>query len=220
MENAGEAIKMAGSVLLFVIALSIAILTFTQARETVDSVIKYTDRESLTIQGDNRFYYLSNDKDTNRYVGKETIIPTIYRAYKENYKIIFEFPEADNYYLFETAGAEVSKIDLAKQSIGSDLLSRKFLNGILYGDYGKEEGKTEEQLKKQFIELFRGYPHPTPLYEYLTKKEKEGYIIMENLGTYYMEDIKTNPEDDSLKSGVEEVNKQEKRVITYTLKHK
>ena len=98
-ENIADALKMAGSVLLFVMGLSIAILAFSQARESMDIVLSYSDRESLSIEGNPRFYYLSKDNDTSRYVGKETIIPAIYRAYKENYKIVFKFP--DDYYLFK-----------------------------------------------------------------------------------------------------------------------
>ena len=119
-ENIADALKMAGSVLLFVIGLSIAILYFSQARETIDAVLSYSDRESLTIEDNPRFYYLSRKSDPNRYVGKETIIPALYRAYKENYKIVFEFMDGD-YYLFKNSdGEEIKEIDLAKQSIGSD----------------------------------------------------------------------------------------------------
>ena len=104
MENAVDALKMAGSVLLFVIALSVAILSFTNARQAIDSVLEYSDRESLTIEGDPRFYYLSGgNNDTSRYVGKETIIPAIYRAYKENYKIVFKFNDVDTYYLYKNS---------------------------------------------------------------------------------------------------------------------
>ena len=92
-DNIADALKMAGSILLFVMGLSISILAFSQARESIDIVLSYSDRESLTIENDARFYYLANQQDTNRYVGKETIIPAIYRAYKENYKIIFQFPD-------------------------------------------------------------------------------------------------------------------------------
>ena len=44
MENVADALKMAGSVLLFVIGLTIAILAFSQAREEIDSVLRYSDR--------------------------------------------------------------------------------------------------------------------------------------------------------------------------------
>ena len=217
MENAADALKMAGSVLLFVIALSVAILAFSQAREAIDAVLKYSDRESLTITSDDRFYYLASSSDTRRYVGKETIIPTIYRAYKENFKIVFEFP--DDYYLYtNSAGEKVCKIDLANQNLASDLQSRQFLNGIIYGDFEYEPSKTQSNYET----LFRIKPNPTTatsggLYKYLTDKEGS-YKIEEKLGTYYVEDLKTDPSDTSQKSNVEDVNKQEKRVITYTFK--
>lgn len=207
-ENIADALKMAGSVLLFVIGLSIAILSFSQARGAIDAVLSYSDRESLTIRENPRFYYLSSGSDTNRYVGKETIIPTLYRAYKENYKIVFKFPDDDDYYLFEqevtdaTTNLKVTKkivtIDLANQSIGSDLKSRQFLNGIIYGK--DEEGNTID------LSEFNVEPNSTRLYDYLTSKE--GSKIKESLGTYYMEDV--NGTD------VEDVNKWKKRVITYT----
>lgn len=202
MENVVDALKMAGAVLLFVMALSVAILSFTQSRQTIDTVLKHSDRESLTIEGDSRFYYLASKSDTSRYVGKETIIPTIYRAYKENYKIIFKFP--DNYYLFKSNGKEVNKIDLAAQSIGSDELSRKFIDGILYGNYELQD----------FKQTFKIEPNSKPLYTYLTEKENN-FKIREELGTYYMEDV-MGPEDTGDKSSIEDVNKQEKRVLTYT----
>lgn len=200
-ENVADALSMAGAVLLFVIGLSIAFLTFSQARETIDIVLSYSDRESLTIEGDERFYYLSNG-NTNRYVGKETIIPAIYRAYKENYKIVFNFNDGGEYYLFKDSGGnKVTSIDLEKQSISSDLASRKFLDGIIYRKFDTNQ----EDFKKNF--------NITPnnekgLYEYLTEREQNANI-KESLGTYYIDDINSTSE-------IEEVNKTEKRVITYT----
>ena len=212
-ENIADALKMAGSVLLFVMGLSIAILAFSQARESMDIVLSYSDRESLSIEGDSRFYYLSKDNDTSRYVGKETIIPAIYRAYKENYKIVFKFP--DDYYLFkqEVKNAkglneekEISTLDLANQSLSSDLTSRQFLNGIIYGDFEYENEKS----KNDYINKFKITPNDISLYQYLTDlTEKEStYKIKEYLGTYYIEDVNGTSE-------VNAVNKTEKRVITY-----
>lgn len=209
-ENIADALKMAGSVLLFVMGLSIAILAFSQARESMDIVLSYSDRESLSIEGNPRFYYLSKDNDTSRYVGKETIIPAIYRAYKENYKIIFKFP--DDYYLFkqEVKNAKglneekkISTLDLANQSLSSDLASRQFLNGIIYGDFEYENEKS----KNDYINKFKITPNDISLYQYLTEKEST-YKIKEYLGTYYIEDVNGTSE-------VNAVNKTEKRVITY-----
>lgn len=202
-ENIADALKMAGSVLLFVMGLSIAILAFSQARESMDIVLSYSDRESLSIEGDSRFYYLSKDNDTSRYVGKETIIPAIYRAYKENYKIVFKFPN-DKYYLFEGKNDEkISTLDLANQSLSSDLASRQFLNGIIYGDFEYENEKS----KNDYINKFKITPNDISLYQYLTEKEST-YKIKEYLGTYYIEDVNGTSE-------VNAVNKTEKRVITY-----
>lgn len=209
-ENIADALKMAGSVLLFVMGLSIAILAFSQARESMDIVLSYSDRESLSIEGNPRFYYLSKDNDTSRYVGKETIIPAIYRAYKENYKIVFKFP--DDYYLFkqEVKNAKglnkekkISTLDLANQSLSSDLASRQFLNGIIYGDFEYENEKS----KNDYINKFKITPNDISLYQYLTEKEST-YKIKEYLGTYHIEDVNGTSE-------VNAVNKTEKRVITY-----
>ena len=155
MENAVEALKMAGAVLLFVIALSIAILSFTIARESFDKMIKYSDRESLTIENDSRFYYVANDNDvkdiskrenrTKRYVGLETIIPSMYRSVTENFKIIFDFGDS-GYSLYENKmGTEVNKIDWKideekdKVATGNDKNTIRFLSGIIYGVPNSEE---------------------------------------------------------------------------------
>lgn len=209
MENVADAVKMAGSILLFVIALSVAVFSFSQARETISTVLKLSDRETLTIKGDERFYYLSDSNDTNRYVGLETILPSIYRAYKENFKIVFDFP--DDYYIYkDKAGNKITKIDLSMQTIGSDLQSRQFLNGIVYGNFEYETGK----LKNNFETKFQIKVDNQSLFEYIKTKQLT-YKIKEHLGTYYVNDLKDNPDDNGTASNVQEVNKTEKRVITY-----
>ena len=45
MENAVEALKMAGFMLLFIVALSITMVTLTQAKTTADSLVKNQDRQ-------------------------------------------------------------------------------------------------------------------------------------------------------------------------------
>lgn len=231
-ENIADALKMAGSVLLFVMGLSIAILYFSQARESIDAVLSYSDRESLKIEDNPRFYYLSSKGAPNRYVGKETIIPALYRAYKENYKVVFKFN--DNYYLFTNSDEElINEIDLANQSIDSDKASRQFLNGIIYG---KDESGNELDNTK-FKEKFNVTPNSLCLYDYLTNNEAK-YKIEESLGTYYMEDVDAdgdrhpdwesyleveveNEDGTTTKewqwvTTIEEANRTKKRVITYT----
>ncbi len=82
MENAADALKMAAAVLIFVIALSIAVYGFTKAKQAATSVIsksdsiRYYDSENLDIQD-------------SRIVGIETVIPTLYSYFKEGYTVLF-----------------------------------------------------------------------------------------------------------------------------------
>lgn len=89
MENATEALKMGFAVLVLVVALSLTIYSFTRVRET---------SAQITAEADVKQYYqqltLNETEDSanvqaNRIVGVETVIPTLYRYYKENYTILF-----------------------------------------------------------------------------------------------------------------------------------
>lgn len=201
-DNIADALKMAGSVLIFVLGLSIVFLAYSNTRQSIDAVLSYSDRESLTIDNNSRYYYLLDTSKASRNVGIETVIPTIYRAYKENYKIIFDFSNINNsYYLFKNkAGDEIKKIDLEEQNIGSDLESRVFLNGIIYGNF-------EDNDKAKYLAHFNLSDVNDSFYNQILSKN---YKIDEKLGTYYMEDL------DEAKSQNPEANKTEKRVITYT----
>lgn len=82
MENAVDALKMAFAVLVFVIALTLCMTTMTKARETADAVFYITDRT-------NYFEYVTDKRlPEGRIVSGETIIPTLYRYYKENFNVI------------------------------------------------------------------------------------------------------------------------------------
>lgn len=86
MENAVKALEYAFAMLVFVIALSISINALNHARAASDSMYAVTDRTA--------FYEdvkLTEDEinANGRIVGVETIIPTLYRDYKENYVIEF-----------------------------------------------------------------------------------------------------------------------------------
>lgn len=90
MENAVEALKMGFAVLVLIVALSLAIFSFTKVRETTDSITSGKDikeyYKQLSLEGTG---VSSNNALSSRIVGVETIIPTLYRYYKENYTILF-----------------------------------------------------------------------------------------------------------------------------------
>ena len=84
MENAVDALKIAFGVFVFTIALSISIYMFTMARETSDTVLQSSDVTKLM-----EYIEASDMIGEDRIVGLETIIPTLYKYYKENYTVIF-----------------------------------------------------------------------------------------------------------------------------------
>lgn len=86
MENSAEALKLAGFTLLFVIALSVAMMTIMQAKRTSEQIIAYSDKTnySSTIQEN------SNYENGNRIVSVYDIIPTLYRYNQEKYIVLFK----------------------------------------------------------------------------------------------------------------------------------
>lgn len=139
MENAADALKMAGAVLLFVLAISIIILSFGQVRESADTIIDYRDRETSYIDGS--FYY--DGKDYSRIVGLETIIPSVYRAYWENYRIVFEGEGIKKpIYTINGEGKyllELENINGTNLTLANDETKVEFLQGILYGVDGNKK---------------------------------------------------------------------------------
>ncbi len=131
MENVAEALKMAGEMLLFILALGVSISSFSQARETSDMLLKYTDREYVTqYQGVGT---------TQRVVGEETVIPTIYRAYKENYKIYFYNTDGSPRELYTVTNTQtlvetsVNAIESERPTLGEDWQKDNFIMALLYG---------------------------------------------------------------------------------------
>ena len=159
MENAADAIKMAGAVLLFVLALSIVIPFFSQARETTDLILDARDRETTYINGN--YYYKATGNE--RQVGWETILPTVMRAYLENYKIVFK-GLSDPIYKIKLDGKIIDKYSLDLETnngteyenvaLANEDQKAEFLCGILYRDFTKS-GSQDKFEKKYNIELPR-----------------------------------------------------------------
>lgn len=98
MENMSDAIIMAGAIIIFVIALAVAMTVFSQARATIDTVLYATDST-------NYYEYIGSDDGkgvTSREVGWETVIPTLYKYYKENYTVVFLKSDGNGMTLYQT----------------------------------------------------------------------------------------------------------------------
>ena len=84
MENATEALMMGFAVLIFVIALTVGITVFSQVKGVSDIVLYSSDKTSYYD-----YQEAEGKASQNRIVGLETIIPTLYKYYKENYTVLF-----------------------------------------------------------------------------------------------------------------------------------
>ena len=194
---------MAGDVLLFVLALSIIIFFFGQVRKASDIILDYRDRETVYIDGE--YYYKTSG--TERSIDLETIIPSMFRAYLENYKIVFEGLNSPIYQIKDNNGNYIKKYSLdleTKQNtpyrnvvLANDQQKAEFLRAILYRDFITNQSDFN---KKYNIEL-----GSTSLYNQLKNARK----ITEYLGVYYQNDS----------SDVPDVMKNEKRIITYKVEY-
>lgn len=144
MENAADALMMAGAVLIFILILSIVFLAFTNSRESIDAIFQLADKESLTLENSDYYYLSTSGANSNRTVGLETIIPSIYRAFYENYKIEFVFEDGSGYYLYkDKAGNEIVTLDMSEITL-SDSQRESFIEAILYHTYkGIEDNMAE-----------------------------------------------------------------------------
>ena len=210
MENAAEALKMAGAVLLFLIAISVSIISFGNVREAADTILEYKDRETTYIDGE---YYYSQSTENEREVGLETILPTLSRVYTENYKVVFE-GLTDPIYTVKKSGEARYCLDAEFDNDirGSGTTKEKsFLSAVIYGD--------KDKVTLPSVSLY------DRLQNILSSGSNKK--IVEKSGVYYQDDEK-NPnieddgstEDESNIGDEPEVNKTKKRIITYVITNK
>ena len=124
MENAVDALKIAFAVIVFVIALSIGMYMFTQAKVTSDIVLQKSDITEFMEYTEVENY---EESDVDRIVGLETIIPTLYKYYKENYTVIFRDSNGQPLTIYETQ-----------------------TNYMLWSGYGKEDGYTNKYYNNNY----------------------------------------------------------------------
>lgn len=211
MENAAEALKMAGGVLIFVLALSICINAFTNTRQGIDNLVLYSDREFLTT-------YVEQNKGTKRIVGAESIVPTIYRAYKENIKINFQFSEnqesdIEPLYTVSSYGSDedqkIYSIDLDNQVHGSEKQREFFLYNILFGTEIRGKMYSNDKYDEYKETISNITFNSDGLYQRLTTSDTNlKGTYEESLGVYF-------PTEKDGTTDKSTTNKTEKKVITY-----
>ena len=195
MENAVEALKMAGFMLLFIIALSITMVTLTQAKTTADSLVQNQDRQES-------YQYIEladgETKSFSRTVTLSDIIPTLYRYAQEDYAVQFYQSNGSKLNIYES-GQKQNGVNIWKNDL--DLDTEHWVeNGVTR--YEEWRGNTTK-IKQ----------HVDDVVEYLLKNYKNSKFE-EKLGT--TEEYEESQDTNEL---VPDINKQYKRIITYTLKN-
>lgn len=207
MENAVEALKIAFAVIMFVIALTLSISSFSQANMSVQTITTLRDRES-------NYTYVVPTEDFSRTVGIETVVSSMYRAYKENIEIYFFDANGEPFGLYYATdfdgsvkkdssgnGIEISCIDLAnsgnkgyKETFASEEDAKEHLDIILGGN--KVLNQKKENIKDKYKNKLK---HTDGLYEIFRNCK-----FKEKFGEY---EQGSGPN----------ANNITKRVITYTL---
>ena len=146
MENGVEAIRMGFSMFIFALALTTAMYIFSICGNTAQAIVYYTDESNFY---DNISLATSdpNAITTSRYVGFDTVIPTLYRYYKENFCVKIydktditlnpdEFPNGRLIQIFDITTE--NKVNAAYKRTNGNLYSATKEERFLLETYGKD----------------------------------------------------------------------------------
>lgn len=142
MENAVDALKIAFAVLVFVIALTVAITMFTQLNQVSKIVLASSD---ITQYYE---YEIATDEQRNRIVGLETIIPTLYKYYRENYTVLFLDEDGDPLPLY------ASQTDRTLWGSGIDPVTGENPSIGNIGKYYTDDERQYERYDNRFVCAF------------------------------------------------------------------
>lgn len=156
MENGVEALKIACGMIIFVLAISITISSFTQATHAIQKIweIQQEDEAYITDSEGKYLNYINFDIGKgNREVGVETIIPNMYRAYKENFAIyFFKSNGVDTFELYTNEnGDTINYVDLLGEEYSGPTVAVEQLGARL------TEGLYEKLAGNTFIEYLGEY---------------------------------------------------------------
>lgn len=205
MENATHAIKMAFAIFVFLAALSIAVFAFTKVRQTSAQIAQaadekeYYDRLALSESD------TSSLASSSRIVGVETVIPTLYRYYKENYTVVFyrgtgynpvngsfESIEPLVLYYTETPDNYLSKSSLLVETAGKG-------RGVFGFDKQDEQARNEpwNATQDSDYDFIKAFINGRPTTRYYTSRVKSPYDSRTydrdtQYGPYYTIDFSNN----------------------------
>lgn len=91
MENASDALIMAGSMFLLIIALTLSISSFTRVKTDVDNIVNSRTQIQYATGSDNQLLNFIKSSKYARTVQFESIVTTLRRLRKENYEVYIIF---------------------------------------------------------------------------------------------------------------------------------
>lgn len=115
MENGVEALKIGAGMLIFVLAITITISAFTTASQAINRIINSREAEEYVKDADGNYINYVNFEGETRKVGVETIVPMMYRAYKENFAIYFYNEDGTEFTLYKKNDEDINYIDLERE---------------------------------------------------------------------------------------------------------
>ncbi len=225
MENAVDALKLAFAVFVFVMALSISIYMFTLIGDTADIVLQASDVTEFM-----EYTEASNVVGDDRIVGLETIIPTLYKYYKENYTVVFLNSDGSPLELYTSQTNEELWSTNYTNKYYSDNLDKRICSFDVDEETSRHEPWTgNTDYYKQNLDMFlsggtftspsgngmdynygsssiNGWGNRSFIDEYNDKQ------FLETLGEYTYNDVNSEGA-----SGTANVRERTKRVIVYTL---
>lgn len=119
VDNLSDALIMAGAVLIFVLALTVSMSSFTVMRTQIDEIVELDSRIDLAKNDKGYLNYISTSPDNLdiRVVGIETIVSSMYRVAKENYVI---YIKTKDYKYGDATGMYLKDEGLSSQSYGTE----------------------------------------------------------------------------------------------------
>lgn len=232
MDNAAEALYMGAAVLVFMVALSLTLSSFSTFRNDLEDLIlaeeKVDAAQSTDSTGKTSYINYISSSEECRTVGIETVANSLYRVYKENYMVVLKL---DDYSEFTSTNGKLKKY--------SNMLVEG--NGVSLNNGGTKANMKIQQYKnsKDTINLL-GVNDKILVFNIPNAQNDPNYIsnaldsglydllkdktFIEYTGIYYENDtvpIGTDTEhypEDKEKSSISIANKEKARVITYIQK--
>ena len=150
MENATDALIMAGSVLLLIIALTITISSLSSLRTQAQDILIERDKIEMVSDSKGYLYYIKNDDKDIRIVGIESIIASIRRMRKEDYTIylatnntLTDIPQELKVNVKENTGIIQGKnvIKLSQAGVGNKLIKDENVLSEIYNNLKEKKFK-------------------------------------------------------------------------------